>query len=258
MGTVLLLPGYTGSKEDFVPLLDPIAAAGIDAVSIDLPGQHESPGPDVETEYLPSMLGAVIVDLVEELATDGLPVLLLGHSYGGLVARGAVLGGAPVAGLTLLGSGPAELPYGPRRQALDAGSRALETEGVAAAQRVRQGVDSRMAWWPAAPEQLKGLLRERFLRSSRAGLLGMAQALRHEPDLVGALAERLESIGAPCNVVCGVNDDAWPPAMQKEMALQLNGEFTEIPDAAHSPNTENPDALLGTLLPAWKSWLSGR
>ena len=256
MGTVLLLPGYTGSKEDFAPLLDPIAEAGIDAVSIDLPGQYESPGPAVETEYLPSMLGAVIVDIVEELASGAWPVLLLGHSYGGLVARGAVLGGARVCGLTLLDSGPAELPPGLRREALDAGSHALKTEGVAAAQRVRQAFDSRMAWWPSASEALRALLRERFLRSSRAGLLGMAEALRHEPDLVATLADRLRSLGAPCNVVCGVNDDAWPPAVQKDMALRLNGEFAEIPDAAHSPNTQNPEALLATLLPAWKSWLA--
>ena len=43
--TALLLPGFTGSKEDFVPLLDAIAAAGIGVLAIDLPGQYESRRP---------------------------------------------------------------------------------------------------------------------------------------------------------------------------------------------------------------------
>src|SRR3954469_19375886 len=43
--TVLLVPGYTGSKEDFAPLLDGIAAAGLRAIAVDLPGQFESAGP---------------------------------------------------------------------------------------------------------------------------------------------------------------------------------------------------------------------
>ena len=40
-GTVLLLAGFTGSKEDFAPLLAPIAAAGLRAVAIDQRGQYE-------------------------------------------------------------------------------------------------------------------------------------------------------------------------------------------------------------------------
>ena len=42
---VLLLPGYTGSKEDFAPLLAPLAQAGFAVTAIDLPGQYESSGP---------------------------------------------------------------------------------------------------------------------------------------------------------------------------------------------------------------------
>jgi hypothetical protein len=29
-----------------------------------------------------------------------------------------------------------------------------------------------------------------------------------------------------------------------------------LPGAAHSPNTEAPEALLATLLPTWRAWLS--
>src|SRR4051794_2296176 len=116
-GTVLLLPGYTGSKEDFAPILDPLADCGYRAVTIDLPGQFESAGPIDEAAYTPLELGSVCADVVRDLALNS-PVVLLGHSFGGLVARGAVLAGAPIAGLVLLCSGPGALSYGARHDAL--------------------------------------------------------------------------------------------------------------------------------------------
>src|SRR5690349_6857360 len=37
-GTALLVPGFTGSKEDFAPILDPLREAGYRTVAMDLPG----------------------------------------------------------------------------------------------------------------------------------------------------------------------------------------------------------------------------
>src|SRR4051795_3798442 len=62
-GTVLLVAGYTGSKEDFAPLLRPLCIAGYRAVALDQRGQYESPGPDDPAAYT-----------VAELATDLLAV----------------------------------------------------------------------------------------------------------------------------------------------------------------------------------------
>src|SRR5262245_66515972 len=39
----LLIPGYTGSKEDFLPVLGPLARAGRRVIAIDMRGQYESP-----------------------------------------------------------------------------------------------------------------------------------------------------------------------------------------------------------------------
>jgi pimeloyl-ACP methyl ester carboxylesterase len=251
----LLVPGYTGSKEDFAPLLDPITDIGFDALAIDLPGQFESCGPDEESAYLPSALGLVVAELVGKLAADGHPVLLLGHSYGGLVARGAVLAGAPIVGLTLVDSGPAELPQGWRRQALDIGEPAIRQHGMAAAARLRDTLDAHNPAWVATPQALKDFLRERFLRSNPAALLGMAHGLRTEPDLVGALARTMQSSSAEGLVMCGEGDDAWPVSAQRDMADRLDADFAVILGARHSPNTENPDELLEILIPTWRTWL---
>lgn len=252
---VLLVPGYTGSKEDFAPMLDPIAAEGLEVVAIDLPGQFESVGPREQTEYLPGPLGLVISELIGKLGADGRPVLLLGHSYGGLVARGALLAGASVRGLTLLDSGPGELPAGPRRQLLDLAEPALRQYGIEATYQGIEMMAAQTPAWSLRSEKLKAFLRERFLRNEPTGLLGMAEGLRHEPDQVGALAHALRSTGTPCLVACGQGDDAWPVPLQRDMADRLDADFAVIADALHSPNTENPAALLATLLPTWRSWL---
>jgi pimeloyl-ACP methyl ester carboxylesterase len=251
----LLVPGYTGSKEDFAPLMDPIAAGGFDAIAIDLPGQYESGGPDDEAAYLPSALGGVIADLVGKLAADGGQVVLLGHSYGGLVARAAVLAGAPIVGLTLMCTGPSELPEGLRRQVLDIGEPTMRKQGIEAAQKLREQLDA-MAPGPPQPADLRAFMRERFLRSRPAALLGKARALRTEPDLVSSLARVLHTSGIQCLVCCGEFDDAWPVSTQRDMADRLDADFAVIPAAHHSPNTENPEHLLDTLLPTWRSWLA--
>jgi pimeloyl-ACP methyl ester carboxylesterase len=254
--TALLVPGYTGSKEDFAPLLDPIADAGIEVVSIDVPGQYESVGPMAEADYRPAVLGAALGELVAKLAAEGRRVLLLGHSFGGLVARGAVLAGAPVSGLTLLACGPSELPPGERRTALDYGDIVLREQGAEAAQQVHETRQALHPNWRLIPQDLKDFYRERFVRSSPVGLLGMGEALRTEPDLVAKLARVTRSSGIPCLVVCGELDDVWSSASQRDMAERLDADFAVLPGVMHSPNTEAPDALLATLLPTWRAWLS--
>lgn len=249
--TALLLPGYSGSKEDFAPLIDPITAAGIGVLALDLPGQYESPGPDSETDYRPAALGPVVAEIVTEEAGAGRRVLLLGHSYGGLVARAAVLAGAPVRGLTLMDSGPGELPMGRRRTDLDVLEPVLRRRGIDEVIALR---DASGQWSSTHPHVVE-LLRERLRRSTVAGLLGMGDALRSEDDRTAELVAAVRSRRVPCLVVCGIDDDAWPVSMQRTMADRLEAEFAAVPHAAHAPNVENPAALLDVLVPTWRTWL---
>ena len=39
----MLIPGFTGSKEDFLPILEPLAAAGRTVYAVDQRGQYQSP-----------------------------------------------------------------------------------------------------------------------------------------------------------------------------------------------------------------------
>ena len=55
----LLVPGYTGSKEDFLLILQALAAAGRQVVAIDMRGQFETPGADDPGAY---QLGALAAE----------------------------------------------------------------------------------------------------------------------------------------------------------------------------------------------------
>lgn len=110
-GTALLVPGFTGSKEDFIGLLEPLAAAGYRVVAVDGRGQYESPGPREESAYALEELARDV--LAQARALGAGPVHLVGHSLGGLISRAAVLRDpSPFASLTLMSSGPAAISEG--------------------------------------------------------------------------------------------------------------------------------------------------
>ena len=105
-GTVFMVAGYTGSKEDFAPLLRPLAEAGYRVIALDQRGQYESPGPDDPARYTVAELASDVLAVAAVLREEyGEPLHLVGHSFGGLVCRAAVLAD-PTAftTFTLLGS----------------------------------------------------------------------------------------------------------------------------------------------------------
>lgn len=243
--TALLVPGFTGSKEDFAPLLDPLAEAGYRVVAMDQPGQYESPGPDTPSAYTLEWLGSVVSAVVKSLG-DG-PIHLLGHSFGGLVCREAVLNEPSwYRSFTLLGSGPAAIG-GPRKDRMAALEPYLP-HGMAAVYQAVEQVAQADPKWIAAPPELKAFLKERFIASSAAGLKGMGDALLTAPDRVDELA----AAGVPLLVAHGAADDAWQPATQAEMARRLGARHEVISGAVHSPAIENPPATIDVLGSFWQ------
>lgn len=239
--TVLLVPGFTGSKEDFRLLAAPLVDAGHPVVLLDQRGQHESPGTDDVAAYTVEALAADLLAVVADLRQG--PVHLVGHSFGGLVARAAVLQ-RPEAfrSLTLLASGPAGLT-GPRTAVLGP-LRDLAAQGIA------QVVDA-MDHLNAADERFLALdgstqvfLRDRMLASHPTGLIGMSRALEQEPDRVA----ELRATGLPVLVLHGEHDDAWSPAVQADMAERLGATHAVVTDAVHSPAVEQPEATAKALL----------
>jgi pimeloyl-ACP methyl ester carboxylesterase len=231
---VLLVPGYTGSKEDFLHLLPLLARAGRRAVAIDLRGQYESGGPEDESAYSIDALAADVAGLLpaEE------PVHLVGHSFGGLVCRAAVLSGAPARSLTLLGSGPGVLGGG-RAALIEVMRPLLHDGGVEAVWEASAGMND-----PNLPGDVQDFLKARLLASPAAALLGMGVALTTAADRTDELA----ASGTPVLVAYGENDDAWPPDVQHEMANRLDAVDVVFTSAGHSPAVDVPDSVADALL----------
>jgi pimeloyl-ACP methyl ester carboxylesterase len=261
----LLIPGYTGSKEDFLPVLGPLARAGRRVIAIDMRGQYESPAAaDAEGYGLPALAAdvAMIADTLggpDGAARSGAQHLhaqhihLLGHSFGGLVARELLLAqAARIGSLSLMSSGPGALT-GARAAVLRAILAELEPavpDGLGA--EVKRLWDTQLG--PAAvadgvPAEIIDFLHTRMLRSCPTGLWSMGHGLLGCPDRTSALA----ALGAPLLVVYGENDDAWAPSIQDDMAQRLGAQRVRIPGAAHSPAVEAPETVASILTTFWNS-----
>jgi len=256
----LLVPGYTGSKEDFLLILQALAAAGRQVVAIDMRGQFETPGADDADAYQLGALAADVAAVADRLGEgydsgSGSPgIHLLGHSLGGLVSREVLLArAAQISSLTLMSSGPGALT-GPRAQILQGLLAELDgTAPEALGAEVERIWQTRMepeATMGGVPPMIVDFLRTRLLSSCPTGLRAMAEALLTCPDRTAALA-KLDAVVVM--VLYGENDDAWEPAEQEDMAARLRAQRVCIPAAAHSPAVEAPETTASTLTSFWNA-----
>lgn len=245
IGTAVCIPGFTGSKEDFIALLEPLGRRGWRVIAFDQLGQWHSPGPHDPDAYALAALGADARDVVAWAGTD---VHLVGHSLGGLVARSAVLdaGSTELASLTLLCSGPGALPED-RRGGIPALVGVLPDMPMDEIWRVKEAMD-RAAGAELPPPEVHAFLRERFCAASPWGLRVMGEILLDEPDRTSLLA----AAALPVHVVYGEHDDAWPLDDQDRMAQVLGATPRVIAQAGHSPAVDDPEATAILLDELWR------
>ncbi len=248
-GSALLIPGFTGSKEDFAPLLPLLSRVGWNAASYDQRGQFEStagPAPDF------SLAGFAADAAAVSTATFGADeqVHVVGHSFGGLVAATAAIKRPERwASLTLMCSGPVGFGSGfgaqTRQDLLEAADSVLEA-GLEAVYQMNAERDRRNGV-AADPDDVEDFMHRRFVSNSAPGLAAIARLLVDTSDLTSALAD----LDLPVAVVRGESDDAWPHAVQDRLASALGTRVVVVPDAAHSPAVEQPEATRDALARIW-------
>lgn len=231
-GTGLLVPGFTGSKEDFYDLLPLLAQRGWDVWAISQRGQADSVSPLGIGAYDRHRVAGDVIEVARLIArkTGARRVHLLGHSFGGTVSQAAVIDDAtPFASLTLMCSGPHGWP----------GRHDDEYRLLA------ENPDTDL--WRITNPQLASLpddklsTQDLFLRqrSERTGHDQLIGALNQLGDVHDTTFE-VKDTGLPVMVFHGVDDPAWPQDWQKRMARILDARYAVIPEAAHCPNSENP------------------
>jgi pimeloyl-ACP methyl ester carboxylesterase len=238
---VVLVPGVTGSKEDFALMMPELAAAGFRVTSYDLAGQYESwaagphnlspPRKHVDYELF-------VDDLIALLERHRRPVHVLGYSFAATVAQIVLSQRSDlVASLTLLscppepGRGFRSVPYVGRFSRLSGGrvGAALLIWGI------------RRNFIKAPASRLK-LVRERFRLTRRQSVRDVFVLMKHAPDLRSMLA----AWPRPKLVAVGEHD-IWPVRLHAHFAADIGATFRVYP-GGHSPCETSPQALNQDLL----------
>lgn len=240
VASVLLVHGYTGSKEDFSAVLPLFAAAGYSTYAYDQSGQYESlaEGPfslDSWADDVAALAGVLPGHRA------GTPIHLVGHSFGGLVVTRAGLRSPDRwSSVTLLCSGPGGHGEQFRLRQMIAALAELDIAEVHRRKRQLELADGAIL----NPPDVEAFLEHRFMSGNPAALAQMSQVLIDAPDQIDALA----ATGVAVYVVYGERDAAWPQALQDEMARRLGTVSVVVPDADHSPAVEQPQSTTDALV----------
>ncbi len=236
----LLVPGYTGSKEDFLAILDLLADDSRRVVAVDMRGQFETAGADEPGGYAAAALGADILAIMHATGARH----LVGHSYGGLIGREAVLAaaGAEFASFTLMSSGPGALT----------GPRARDLRAMLAALGAGDGGRPEAAG-PEAAGPDKDALRAGIAELWRSYLEPQAIAAGVPGDIVAFLGRRMRGNDPDGLVLMAAHMLAAPDRTAELARLDRLPMLVIlcIPAAVHSPAVEAPATTASALTQFW-------
>lgn len=235
---VVLVHGFTGSKEDFNLIGPLLADAGYRVLTFDNRGQHESAHSAREDAYQAHSLALDVIELSREFGLQ--KPHLLGHSFGGLVAQRALVESPETfSSLTIFCSGPHWIPDKP---------------DLAATIEIMKTMSMKQSWDRFKEETDKllpryELYKKRWTASDPRSTHTMALHLQSAEPLL----EQIVATKVPVHVIYGENDDAWPLEMQDLMAKELSAPRTIVKDAGHCPNEDQPEETVRVLTNFWRS-----
>jgi pimeloyl-ACP methyl ester carboxylesterase len=237
---VVLLHAGVADRRMWAPLLAPLAAAGLRAVALDLPGFGQAAvGPP------PSAPWEDVLETLDALELDS--VVLAGNSFGALVAkRLAVVAPDRIAALALISAPPEEWDGEPSpalSAVWDAEEEALERGDIEAA------VAAIVAAWtlPDAPAGQRELVADMQRRAF--AVQSAADELPDAPDPLEADPGALARFDAPTVVVAGEHDMRDFHEAAAELGAELpRARLQIIAGAGHLAPLEQPEAVRLLLL----------
>ncbi|PTT69610.1 alpha/beta fold hydrolase [Arthrobacter sp. HMWF013] len=238
---VVLVPGVTGSKEDFAIMMPDLAEAGFQVVSYDLAGQYESAGAGPENLVPPRKhydYELFVDDFLAVLESGEGPAHVVGYSFAGIVAQIAYTRRPELfRSLTLL-SCPPEPGQGFR--------------GVTKFGRVTGWANGRvgaalMIWGirrnfnKITPHRLT-FVRHRFRFTRRQSVRDIYELMKRAPDL----RQELAAATLPKFVAVGEHD-LWPLELHQRFARSIGARIA-VYRGGHSPCETSPHEFARDLL----------
>jgi pimeloyl-ACP methyl ester carboxylesterase len=226
---VLLLHGWRRTHDDFDRVADALESRGVSSLSLDLPGFGATPAPAVgmgATGYAAQLAG-----LVESVASSGSPMVLVGHSFGGLVAT-CLAASVPdaVAGVVLIGAPLV-------RSAMPRGRTSRRYRAVRAAARLGLVSESRLE-----------AARRQYGSADYRAATGVVRDV-----LVATVGESYEAelaaLRCPVTLVWGADDTTVPLAVAAAAQRLVPAATLEVLDGVgHLVPTEAPERLAAAAL----------
>ena len=241
--TLVLVHGYTGSRDDFREHLPALARHGR-TLAVDLRGHGEASNPGRASAY---SLEQLRDDLAAALpALDASPCDLLGHSMGGMVAlRYALAHPERVQSLVLMDTTASAPPLpDPMRKAMEAVRQLAREQGMAPViELMRKSMEAgNTGFSPPAPHTDDAYPNDFGRVLPKLEQLDPEAFATLGERLFGSesLEERLPEIRCATTVIVGEADLPFL-ASSKRLAERIPGARLEvIPQSAHQPQLENP------------------
>lgn len=236
--TIILLHGFTGSGEDFRPLLLETGDRS-NWITVDLPGHGKSDQPDsLEAYTLRTVLGGI--ESVLQLAPDPRNILLAGYSMGARVALHYLDTHSACRGILISGSpGLQDADDRAARIATDTcWIRKLEYPAYAMEDFCREWeqqpvIQSQLS----LPEPLRSEIAFRRRNNSKRGLANSLRALG-----TGALPGLWEHLPrhSPHLLIVGEDDDKFRRIARTMQQQNKDFHIHTIDQSGHAPHLENP------------------
>ncbi len=238
---VVLVPGVTGSKEDFVLMMPAIAEAGYHVVAYDMAGQYEShaAGPEnllpVARHYTHELFVADLMAILESVPG---PAHVLGYSFAGTVTQLALVQRPELfLSLTML-SAPPQSGQGFRGVKRIGWFSGLTTGGVGAALMIL-GLQLNVV---KVPRGRASFVRDRLKLTRRSSVADIISLMKRAPDLDAILA------ASPIPKLVAVGEhDLWPVELHRDFAKAIGATLAVYP-TGHSPCETSPNQLVRDLL----------
>ena len=239
---VLLVPGATGSKEDFSLMMPDLADAGYFALAYDLAGQYQSAGAGPENLVPPRKhydYRLFVDDFLAVMMSTATPVHVVAYSFAGVIAQMAYVEHPELfRSLTLLGCPPE--PGQGFRGVSHLGRLSTWVNGRAGAALLIWGIRSgRMVHVPPGRQRF---VNYRFRFTRRAAVRDIYILMQNVPDLRQPLAE------APIPKFVAVGEhDLWPLQLHRVFAQAIRARIG-VYRGGHSPCETSPHEFSRDLL----------